>query len=195
MDFYESDLNTCLLNLSAKNEKLEEVMIVKLFHRLLISFATMQSFDIFHRDIKPQNLVVDDKWNIKIIDFSISTILKLGSSTIAEYSVQGTPDFAAPELKTLLMNKIITGEEIRAVYDIGKADVYSLGLTLLQVITLGDVDGFNNEEMQPRVNEIISRLNGWISRLLGKMLKFNPVERPTFANALAMVPMKETVIE
>ena len=161
---------------------------------LIEGFAYMEAKGIYHRDIKPENILIDSK-GVRIIDFSISTILKLGNSTSAEYSVQGTPDFAAPELKTLLMNKIITGEEIRAVYDIGKADVYSLGLTLLQVITLGDVDGFNNEEMQPRVNEIISRLNGWISRLLGKMLKFNPVERPTFANALAMVPMKETVIE
>jgi serine/threonine protein kinase len=75
---------------------------------------------IIHRDLKSQNLLVDDNWRVKVCDFGLSRIYKDTQST--KMTACGTPCWTAPEV--LRRNRYTV-----------KADVYSFGVVLWEMIT------------------------------------------------------------
>lgn len=75
-----------------------------------------------HRDIKPANLMFTDKGRLKIADFGISRAVAEASWTEPEGALIGTARYAAPEQAL--------GRGID-----GRADVYALGLTLIEALT------------------------------------------------------------
>ena len=77
---------------------------------------------IIHRDIKPSNLLVDTRGVIWVADFGLARRLADPSQTQVD-SLLGTPRYMSPEqAKTGAID--------------GRADVYSLGATLYELITL-----------------------------------------------------------
>ncbi len=68
-----------------------------------------------HRDLKPKNIFIDEKLNIKIGDFGVSKIL----NSTGEHckSIQGTPYYLAPE--------ICADEKYTS-----KVDIWSLGCVI-----------------------------------------------------------------
>ncbi|KAJ7298957.1 hypothetical protein O6H91_Y348800 [Diphasiastrum complanatum] len=65
--------------------------------QVLLAFEYIHSMDIIYRDLKPENLLLDDKGNIKIADFGFAK--KIDRRT---YTLCGTPDYLAPEI---ILNK------------------------------------------------------------------------------------------
>jgi len=54
------------------NLELKEEHVVRLLYSLLCSLQFIHSANVLHRDIKPQNLLVDQNFNIKLCDFGLS---------------------------------------------------------------------------------------------------------------------------
>jgi serine/threonine protein kinase len=77
---------------------------------------------IAHRDLKPQNLLLDGKFNLKLTDFGLSKVFESDSDTIMKTSYVGTKGYQAPEL---LLNRP---------YDL-LADVFSAGVVLFILLT------------------------------------------------------------
>jgi serine/threonine-protein kinase len=80
--------------------------------------------NIVHRDVKPQNVLVDEEGSGKVTDFGIARSLDEEGLT-AEGRVLGTTDYVSPEQAL--------GHDVN-----GQSDLYSLGIVLFEMLT-GDV--------------------------------------------------------
>lgn len=93
---------------------------------------------IIHRDMKPDNLLINTKGEVKITDFGISKALERTVMT-QEGEILGTPAYMAPEQ--------ITGAPVSA-----QTDMFSCGVIYLELLT-GE-----NPFMGNGINETISRI-------------------------------------
>ena len=92
-----------------------------IFAQLLDGLEEMHSKNIFHRDIKPDNIMIGgDDYKFKFVDFGFSTdnIGRLNSYL-------GTPTYAAPEL------------HLKRPYFGKSEDIFSLGISLFIIVTGG----------------------------------------------------------
>ena len=79
---------------------------------------------LVHRDVKPQNVLLDHEGRAKVTDFGIARSLEADGLTLAG-RVVGTTDYVAPEQAL--------GQEVTQ-----QSDIYSLGIVLYEMLT-GDV--------------------------------------------------------
>lgn len=88
------------------------------------SLEHMHKLGWVHRDIKPDNFLVDEKNDIRLIDFNLSMKVKTGLSKLfsGKTPVQGTHSYMAPE-------------QIRGLAVDQRADVYSFGCMVYELIT------------------------------------------------------------
>ncbi|KAM7469688.1 hypothetical protein LguiA_007871 [Lonicera macranthoides] len=75
---------------------------------------------IIHFDIKPQNILLDGDFNVKISDFGLAKLIDRDQSQVLTV-LKGTPGYVAPEL--------FSGTNISV-----KADVFSFGIVILEIV-------------------------------------------------------------
>ncbi|GMP67674.1 hypothetical protein CsSME_00027583 [Camellia sinensis var. sinensis] len=75
--------------------------------------------NIFHLDIKPQNILLDELFNAKISDFGLSKLIDKDQSQVVTM-MRGTPGYLAPEWLSSIITK--------------KVDVYSFGVVVLEML-------------------------------------------------------------
>jgi len=80
---------------SKPNRRLDEKEARRIFKQVLEAIRYCHSRHITHRDIKLENLLLDDQLNIKIIDFGFSTCIP-NEKKIKIFC--GTPSYMAPEI-------------------------------------------------------------------------------------------------
>jgi eukaryotic-like serine/threonine-protein kinase len=95
--------------------------VLALGARLAAALAHVHANDVVHRDVKPSNIVLDADGAPHLADFGIALLLDVVRLTGAN-EIMGTAAYLAPEQ--------ILGEGVDAA-----ADVYSLGLVLLECLT------------------------------------------------------------
>ena len=152
-----------------------EPELMELYSQLISAFAYMQSKDICHRDIKPQNILVSGT-TLKVTDFGSS---KQKVNIEDQQTVAGTPFFLSPKLKTGLLER-----HSRVEHNAYKSDVYSLGLTCLTMAKLEPPIGLStlkglegNTEREIAVLPFSDR----VKNLLRCMLKTEESDRMDFA--------------
>ncbi|MBD8031705.1 MULTISPECIES: Stk1 family PASTA domain-containing Ser/Thr kinase [Solibacillus] len=94
---------------------------VHIMKQLTSAMAHAHENGIIHRDIKPQNILMDEEGNVKITDFGIATSLGATSFTQTN-SVIGTVHYLSPE-------------QARGGIATMKSDIYALGIVLYELLT------------------------------------------------------------
>lgn len=94
---------------------------VKIMKQLASALAHAHHNQIVHRDIKPQNILMDEDGNVKITDFGIAMALSATSYTQTN-SVLGTVHYLSPE-------------QARGGNATKKSDIYSLGIVMYELLT------------------------------------------------------------
>ena len=126
LDFFATTNGFCLVQEYKNATSLDQLdsltlsEIKQIAISLLETLAYLQSSipPIFHRNINPQSILVDEQKSVYLIDFSLSYLDS--DSFTSSSKVAKTPGFIAPE----------------SLYEITKAsDLYSLGVTLICLIT------------------------------------------------------------
>ena len=102
-----------------------EDISAKIFVRIIRSVKILHENNIIHCDIKPENVLVGNNFELKLIDFGFSQKLNKNNNNII-YNTEGSNRYSSPEIR----KANISG------YDGIKSDIFSLGV-LLFVITLG----------------------------------------------------------
>jgi tRNA A-37 threonylcarbamoyl transferase component Bud32 len=85
------------------------------------ALGSAHAHGIVHRDVKPQNVLIDEEGSAKVTDFGIARSLKDDGLT-ADGRVLGTTDYVSPEQAL--------GHDVN-----GQSDIYSLGIVLYEMLT------------------------------------------------------------
>ncbi|MBM7608310.1 serine/threonine-protein kinase [Lysinibacillus composti] len=94
---------------------------IHIMKQLTSAIAHAHENHIIHRDIKPQNVLVDQEGNLKVTDFGIATTSSATSYTKTN-SVIGTVHYLSPE-------------QARGGIATKKSDIYALGIVLYELLT------------------------------------------------------------
>jgi serine/threonine protein kinase len=89
---------------------------------------------IYHRDVKLANILLNNKYGVKVSDFGISKLIPLDATHVSTIA-QGTPGYWDPEY--FLSYQLIH-----------KSDVHSFGVILLELITSQPPVDFNRDQME-----------------------------------------------
>ena len=84
--------------------------------------AEAHRLGIVHRDLKPQNVMIDEDGQAKIMDFGLALLVTAGGAGDGPVSRSGTPAYISPE-------------QIRGMPADGRADLYSLGVLIYEMLT------------------------------------------------------------
>jgi len=145
------------------------VDILLIFRMVAKGLNAMHQKQIIHCDIKPNNILIGDSGNLKIIDLGQSC--KLGTK---KKRIQGTPDYIAPEQ----VNRQPLGP---------KTDIFNLGATMFWALTGQNIptlipkkDKLGREIQKPKKApyEITSQIPKDVSRLVMDCVQDDRLKRP-----------------
>lgn len=143
---------------------------------------------LIHRDIKPDNLMLDHSGSVKVLDFGLAAIL--GDSEASRITrtgeLLGTTPYMAPEQ--------VIGTEVTA-----KTDIYGLGCTLYDLLTgrtpfTGETNfgimRMHVDAPPQRLRELRGEVPQALDDLVHSMLEKRPEDRPPSAGAVhdALLP-------
>ena len=151
--------------------RFEEAKACKIFTQILSALEYLHNNYIAHRDVKLENMLMDENGDAKLIDFGLS---KSFEGDIDFNKSPGSPWYASPEV---LLNQPYKGKI---------ADIWSMGICLYAMV-YGDYP-FYAEEIGEFVREVIKKeiqfpdninISPELKDLLKKLLEKNPKNRIT----------------
>jgi MAP/microtubule affinity-regulating kinase len=163
---------------SMPNRRLDEPEAKRVFKQLLEGIKYCHSRCITHRDIKLENILLDEKNNIKIIDFGFSTCIP-NDKKIKIFC--GTPSYMAPEIVQKLE------------YAGPPADIWALGVLLFTILSgCFPYRGATDKELYKKImradyklpSEVSGLLSAEAVSLLKKLFMIDANKRPSAKEVL-----------
>ena len=159
------NLSNFLNEFKENNKLLDKNILCEIISNICLGLKEIHDKNIIHRDFNPNNIFIDDKYNIKIGDFDVSKILVNKGFTTTD---TGTFKYKAPEL---LLGKPYNN----------KIDIWSLGCIIYELFTLKIC--FDGNYVMEIYHNIIKNPHDKVNDqdwddLINLLLKKNYEERP-----------------
>uniref|UniRef100_A0A0A9H7D0 non-specific serine/threonine protein kinase n=1 Tax=Arundo donax TaxID=35708 RepID=A0A0A9H7D0_ARUDO len=157
--------------------RLKEDVARKYFQQLISAIDFCHSRGVYHRDLKLENLLLDENRNLKISDFGLSALPECKRQDGLLHTSCGTPAYVAPEVIN------------RKGYDGAKADIWACGV-ILYVLLAGYLpfQEKNLMDMYKKICKAELKWPSWFSsdvrRLLRRILHPNPSTRISIAEIM-----------
>lgn len=140
-----------------------------IFRQIVDAIDYLHSLKILHRDIKDENIIIDQSFHVKLIDFGSATFMEEGKLFSTFY---GTTEYCSPEV--LAGNKY-AGPEL---------EIWSLGVTLF-VLIFFENPFLDIEETLRAELTMPHSVSAPLERILYSMLDKNPKTRCTMVELKA----------
>src|ERR1700691_848525 len=156
------------------NPKLPFEQALKFATQLAGALAAAHAEDVVHRDLKPQNILLDKNDQVYISDFGLAKSFAEGAVGMTQTGAfLGTPRYMSPE-------------QVEGKATDGRADLYAYGLILYEMVT-GDVPFTGDSTlkvMYQRIQEkpkspklVNADLANWVVRIIMRCLERDPADR------------------
>ena len=154
----------------SKKGKLSVKEATSIAIQVSMGLEAAHSHGIVHRDVKPQNIIISMDGKVKVTDFGIA---RAASSNTISSNVMGSVHYSSPE-------------QVRGGYSDEKSDIYSLGITMFEMLT-GRVP-FNGEttvaiaikhiqEEMPSPKEFVPEIPSSVASIVLKCCQKSPDRR------------------
>ena len=169
-----------------KKARLSVKEAISIAIQVSMGIESAHSNHIIHRDIKPQNIIISKEGKVKVTDFGIA---KAATSNTITSNVMGSVHYTSPE-------------QARGGYSDEKSDIYSLGITMFEMLT-GRVP-FNGEttvaiaikhiqEELPSPREYIAEIPISVEQIVYKCCQKSPDRRYQSMSEL-IVDLKQSLM-
>lgn len=152
--------------------KLSLPHLVQVFAKIAAGLAHMHRRNVYHADLKPNNILLSRAGDVKIIDYGLAWV-----KGEPKERVQGTPEYMAPEQsKKTLVNE--------------RTDIFNFGATMYRLTTgklppstmaMTGTTAINSElfrNMLKPVSELAPRTPPALADLIHRCLEYDPKQRP-----------------
>jgi serine/threonine protein phosphatase PrpC len=136
--------------------------------KLARGVAALHRVGVVHRDIKPDNVILEREGSVKLIDFGVMRVPGLEESESTD--IPGTPAYMAPEM--------FDGEPGNEA-----TDIYALGITMFRAFAgefpYGNIDATSppRRDRPTPLSTLRPDLPAWLQATLGRAIAADPAER------------------
>jgi len=136
--------------------------------KLARGVAALHRVGVVHRDIKPDNVILESEGSLKLIDFGVVRVP--GQEVSEPGDIPGTPAYMAPEM--------FDGEPGNEA-----TDIYALGVTIFRAFAgefpYGNVDATSppRRDRPTPLSALRPDLPAWVQAVLGRAIATDPAER------------------
>ncbi len=167
-----------LKSLISRIGRLPREKALDIARQICIGLAAAHGAGVLHRDMKPANVMLDGRGQIRITDFGLAA---LPEQIQAGEIRAGTPAYMAPEQ--------IAGREVTV-----RSDIYALGLVLYEVFagrpafearTIGEYKELHEKSSPVPLSDIVEDVPPDAERIIARCLEKDPRDRPGSALEVA----------
>ena len=166
----------------ATERLLDEIETLEVAEQVLEVLVASHAAGVVHRDLKPDNLLVDDDGNIRLLDFGIARLVEGDGDWTRSGIVFGTPGYMAPE------QALGKKDEISPL-----TDIYALGATMFMLMSGEYVQHAEGPQellimiaTRPArsIGDVLPQVSPDLAALIDKATAFHPEQRWSSAEAM-----------